>query len=69
MFNSYKEIISKIFYVSRISKTTNKKLATIIVVLLANVSAFLDILIIISIAINFSDNISQNNFILSYLDI
>ncbi|MDA7594843.1 ABC transporter ATP-binding protein/permease [Acidimicrobiia bacterium] len=69
MFNSYKEIISKIFYVSRISKTTNKKLATIIVVLLANVSAFLDILIIISIAINFSDNISQNNFILNYLDI
>lgn len=69
MLNSYKEIISKIFYVSRISKTTNKKLATIIVVLLANVSAFLDILIIISIAINFSDNISQNNFILSYLDI
>jgi len=69
MFNSYKEIISKIFYVSRISKTTNKKLATIIVVLLANVSAFLDILIIISIAFNFSDNISQNNFIVSYLDI
>ena len=69
MFNSYKEIISKIFYVSRISKTTNKKLATIIVVLLANVSAFLAILIIISIAINFSDNISQNNFILNYLDI
>jgi ABC-type bacteriocin/lantibiotic exporter with double-glycine peptidase domain len=69
MLNSYKEIISKIFYVSRISKTTNKKLATIIVVLLANVSAFLDILIIISIAINFSDNISQNNFILNYLDI
>jgi len=69
MFKSYKEIISKIFYVSRISKTTNKKLATIIVVLLANVSAFLDILIIISIAFNFSDNISQNNFIVSYLDI
>jgi ABC-type bacteriocin/lantibiotic exporter with double-glycine peptidase domain len=69
MFNSYKEIISKIFYVSRISKTTNKKLATIIVVLLANVSAFLDILIIISIAINFSDNISQNKNILNYLDI
>ena len=69
MFNSYKEIISKIFYVSRISKTTNKKFATIIIVLLANISAFLDILIIISIAFNFSDNISQNNFILSYLDI
>ncbi len=67
MVKSYKEIFSKILYVSKISKTINKKVATFVVVLLANLSALLDILIILSIAYIFSDNISQNQLIVEYL--
>tara|TARA_A100001234_G_scaffold218354_1_gene227212 strand:+ start:325 stop:1950 length:1626 start_codon:yes stop_codon:yes gene_type:complete len=67
MVKSYKEIFSKILYVSKISKTINKKAATFMVVFLANLSALLDILIILSIAYIFSDNISQNQLILDYL--
>ena len=66
MVKSYKEIFSKILYVSKISKTINKKAATFMVVFLANLSALLDILIILSIAYIFSDNISQNQLIVEY---
>ena len=63
MIKNYKKIISKIFYVSKISKSTNKKLSTLVVVLLANFSALLDVIIILSIAFIFSDNISDNKYI------
>ena len=68
MNNKYQEIVSKIIYVSRLSKSTNKKIATFNVVFLANISAFLDIIIILSIANIFSNNISKNQFIVEYLD-
>ena len=67
MIKNYKKIISKIFYVSKISKSTNKKLSTLVVVLLANFSALLDVIIILSIAFIFSDNISDNKYIVEYL--
>ena len=67
MIKNYKKIISKIFYVSKISKSTNKKLSTLVVVLLANFSALLDVIIILSIAFIFSDNISDNKYIAEYL--
>ena len=68
MNKNYKEIVSKVFYVSRLSKSTNKKIATLNVVLLANISAFLDIVIILTIADIFSDNLSKNQFIIDYLN-
>ena len=68
MNKNYKEIVSKVFYVSRLSKSTNKKIATFNVVLLANISAFLDIVIILTIADIFSDNLSKNKFIIDYLN-
>ncbi len=68
MVKSYKDIFLKILYVSRISNSINKKFATLLVVFLANISALLDILIILSIAYIFSDNISQNNLIVDYLE-
>ena len=68
MNKNYKEIVSKVFYVSRLSKSTNKKIATFNVVLLANISAFLDIIIILTIADIFSDNLSKNQFIIDYLN-
>lgn len=67
MFIKYKNIFYKILYVSKISKSINKKFATLVVVILANISALLDILIILSIAYIFSDNISDNSLIVNYL--
>ena len=46
--NQYKKAISNIFYVSRLTKTNRKKLIILVSVILSNLSAVMDILLILS---------------------
>lgn len=68
MFNKVKEPFLKILFISKLSKSINKKISTLIVILLANLSALLDILIILSLSSLFSKNLTENNIVVFYLD-
>ena len=68
MFNKVKEPFLKILFISKLSKSINKKISTLIVILLANLSALLDILIILSLSSLFSRNLTENSIVEFYLD-
>lgn len=66
--NNLKTVFKEIIYISRITQVTKKRLRIIFSVLLSNVTVLLDIGIIIFFANIFTGQITENQFILFFLD-
>ena len=69
MLSKFKELSSKILYVSKLTKIKNKKLRILLSVFLANTAVALDVVIIVVFASILNGEISyENNFIVGFLD-
>ena len=69
MLSKFKELSSKILYVSKLTKIKNKKLRILLSVFLANTAVALDVVIIVVFASILNGEISyENNFIVGFLE-
>ena len=66
--NKFKQYISEIMYISRVTKVTKKRLRIIFSVILSNVTVLLDILIILYFAYVITGESTENKYIIFFID-
>ena len=65
--NKFKQYISEIMYISRVTKVTKKRLRIIFSVILSNVTVLLDILIILYFAYVITGESTENKYIIFFV--